>query len=121
MIGGILKDGTARIRLRVKGPRREKTIDAIIDTGYSAELTLPQFLIDHLGLQWRCLDRATLADGSRVVFDTYASKVVWDGRPQRITVDQSETEPLIGMALLEGFELTVQVRPGGKVTIRKLM
>jgi len=39
---------------------------------------------------------------------------------RRIPVDEAETVPLLGMSLLEGYELTVQVQPGGNVTIRAL-
>jgi hypothetical protein len=35
-------------------------------------------------------------------------------------VDEADTAPLVGMALLEGFELRVQVRSNGKVTIKAL-
>jgi len=35
-------------------------------------------------------------------------------------VDQAETTPLVGMSLLEGYELTVQAQPGGNVTIAAL-
>src|SRR4051812_41461378 len=50
MISGTVHDGRARIRLRVKGPRKERVIDALIDTGYSGELTLPEERIKQLGL-----------------------------------------------------------------------
>ena len=34
--------------------------------------------------------------------------------------DEADTAPLVGMSLLAGYEITAQVRPGGKVTIRQL-
>ena len=35
-------------------------------------------------------------------------------------MDEAATTPLLGMSLLEGYELTVQVRPAGNVTIKEL-
>ena len=45
---------------------------------------------------------------------------MWDGRPRRIAVDEASTAPLVGMALLDGYELNVQVRNGGSVSIKLL-
>ena len=65
MITGFIKSDEARIRLKVMGRRgREQEVEAIIDSGYSGALTLPPALIAMLGLRWRSVDRATLADGS---------------------------------------------------------
>ena len=44
----------------------------------------------------------------------------FDGAPRRIHVDEAEAAPLVGMSLPEGCELGIEVRPGGKVTIRQL-
>lgn len=73
-----------------------------------------------LDLVWRRRGRALLADGSESIFDIYEAIVIWDGEARRIPVDQAETTPLVGMSLLEGYELTVQAQPGGNVTIAAL-
>jgi predicted aspartyl protease len=64
--------------------------------------------------------RALLADGSESIFDIYEAVVIWDSEARRIPVDQAETTPLVGMSLLEGYELTVQAQAGGNVTIAAL-
>src|SRR5262249_55012964 len=121
MITGIVKADEARIRLTVRGPHgAEQVIDAVVDTGYTAWLTLPPDLIVALGLQWRSVDRATLADGSVWLFDVFEAKAIWDGRVRKILVDEADADPLIGMRLLRGFELKIQVRSRGKVTIKRL-
>jgi predicted aspartyl protease len=54
MITGVVQAGEGRIRLKVKGRRgRELEIEAVIDTGYTASLTLPPAVIQALGLRWR--------------------------------------------------------------------
>jgi hypothetical protein len=39
---------------------------------------------------------------------------MWDGKARRILVDEADTDPLVGMALLTGYELMMQVRARGK-------
>jgi clan AA aspartic protease len=121
MITGFVRADEGRIRLRVKGGRgRERELEAVIDTGYTASLTLPPAVIASLALRWRSLERGTLADGSEILFDVYVAKVVWDGNERRVLVDEADTDPLVGMALLSGYELKMQVRSRGKVTIKRL-
>jgi predicted aspartyl protease len=50
---------------------REQEIEAVIDTGYAASLTLPAAVVTALGLRWRSIDRFALADGSESIFDVY--------------------------------------------------
>jgi hypothetical protein len=46
--------------------------------------------------------------------------VEWDGKPISVLIGQTDAEALVGMELLKGHELTVQVSEGGKVTITRL-
>lgn len=120
MITGVVTaDRQVVIPLTVRGPTgQEQEIEAIIDTGFDGWLSLPSSLIALLGLAWRQRGRALLADGSEGVFDIYEGIVVWDGQARRIPVHETETTPLVGMSLLEGYELTVDVRPSGNVIIK---
>jgi clan AA aspartic protease len=121
MITGVVRGREARVRLKVRGTRgREPEIEALIDTGYTAYLTLPPAPVAALGLRWLSLDRGTLADGSECLVDVYEATVVWDRRPRRVPVDEVDADPLVGMALLSGYELKMQVRARGKVTIKRL-
>jgi len=122
MISGVVTDDRqAVIRLTVRGPTgQEQEIEAIVDTGVDGCLSLPSSLIVLLSLPWRERGRALLADGSDSVFDIYEGTVLWDGQVRRIPVHEAETIPLVGMSLLQGYELTVQVQRGGDVTVRAL-
>ena len=111
----------AIISLKVRGPKnRECAIDAVVDTGFNGFLTLPASLTQELGLVWRRRGRAMLADGRDSLFDIYEATVTWNSRPRRIAVDEADCDPLVGMSLLYGCELTVQVVDGGRVVIRPL-
>jgi len=121
MITGAVKSSEGRIRLTVKGLRgREQEVEAIVDTGYSASLTLPSALIAALGLPWQTMDTARLADGSQCIFSVFEARVVWDGKVRQILVDEADADPLVGMRLLNGHELKIQVRARGKLTIKRL-
>lgn len=121
MIAGVVRSDEARVRLTVKNARaRGRKIEAVVDTGFNSALTLPPSVIQALGLRWQSLDRCTLADGSECLFDVYEATIEWDGKPRQILVDEAECAPLIGMALLRGYELKMQVRPRGTVTIKRL-
>jgi clan AA aspartic protease len=121
MITGVVQSGEGRIRLTVKGRAgQEQEIEAVIDTGYTASLTLPPAVIQALGLRWQTLDRCKLADGSICLFDVYEAKVVWDGKVRQMLVDEADAEPLVGMRLLKGYKLEMEVRYRGKVTIKRL-
>ena len=61
-----------------------------------------------------------LGDGSVCMFDVYETSVIWDGQVRTIEVNESETDPLVGMGLLEGYELKIQGIAGGLVTITAL-
>ena len=96
------------------------SVPAVIDTGFSAWLTLPPNMIAALGWRWDQLFTGTLADGSNTIFDVYAGTIVWDGNTIDILVQAADSVPLVGMALIEGFELTVEAVDQGIVTLKRM-
>lgn len=95
-------------------------VEAVIDTGFNGFLTLPPALIASLGLPWLCRQQGQLADGSVLAFEVYMATVDWNGQPRSVEVEAAEAQPLLGMALMQGLELRIQVVPGGSVTIAGL-
>lgn len=119
--GNVSASYEATIRLLVRGPGgKENEIDAVIDTGFNGFLTLPPLQITALALDRLGRGRAILADGSEEVFDIYEATVMWDGQLLTVEADAADTDALIGMALLDGYELRIQVVDGGSVTIEAL-
>lgn len=96
------------------------TQDAIVDTGFNGWLSLPPDVISELSLKWKRRGRAVLGDGSECVFNVYEAVVVWDDTLLTIPVDEADAEPLVGMSLMEGYELKMQVFEGGRVELRKI-
>jgi clan AA aspartic protease len=100
--------------------RQTRVIDAVIDTGYTGFLSLPSEIIIALNLPWTGIDRGTLGDGSEVTFEVYAATVIWNGEYRNIPVNEAETDPLVGMSLLYGYDLRIQAVEGGGVTIEAI-
>ena len=99
---------------------QREVVDTVIDTGFGGFLSLPSEVIARLGLPWTISNPATLGDGSETVFDFYTGTVIWDGQYRQIDIAESETEPLLGMAMLYGYRLQVDAVEGGMVKIEKL-
>ncbi|MBI3822547.1 MAG: clan AA aspartic protease [Planctomycetes bacterium] len=121
MITGVVNRSEARIRRRIKGRgKREIEIDAIVDTGFTSWLTLLLAAIADLDLNWFGFDTAILGDGSTCSYDVYSAKVLWDGKLREILVDEADSEPLVGMRMLKGHRVMVDVRSRGSVTIKHI-
>jgi predicted aspartyl protease len=66
----------AVVRLRVRGPSGvESDIDVIVDSGFTASLTLPLTIVTALGLARQSGSSAVLVDGSICPFDIFAAEL----------------------------------------------
>jgi clan AA aspartic protease len=99
---------------------QRQVLDAVIDTGFNGFLSLPSTVIEALNLPWSGSDIVTLGDGSETLFDLYAATIIWDGQYHEIDIAESDTEPLVGMALLYGYRLQVDAIEGGIVRVEAL-
>jgi clan AA aspartic protease len=121
MMHGIVNQNCeAILPVVVKNNLTTQLVDALIDTGFSGFLTLPSDIISTLGLTWQGRDVATLGDGTSCTFEVYIATVIWDGQYREVYINESETMPLIGMALLHGHRLQVDAIEGGSVKIEAL-
>jgi clan AA aspartic protease len=111
----------AVIEVSLRGPTgRILHVEAVVDTGFDGKLSLPAAVISQLGFPWVRRGEGILADGSECSLEIYEATVLWDGRALSVLVDQIDTGPMVGMALLEGYELKAEIRSGGKITIKRL-
>lgn len=119
MISGQVSPGRApEVELWVYGMGGTCTaVRATVDTGFTGQLTLPAAVIAVLGLPKVGERTATLGDGSKARFDLFAGVVDWHGSPLSVVVEAAETDPLVGMQLLDDSDLRIDCRPGGAVEI----
>ncbi len=120
MITGFVNaDSEAMIRLRLRGTNgRQRDVSAIIDTGFNGFLTLPPDLIRALALPRIARARAVVANGGEEILDICRAVVLWDGKLRAVEATSLSNAPLVGMGLLQGHELLIQVEEGGKVFIK---
>ena len=120
MIQGYVNDiYEAIVPFTLQGPSGQtRDIEAVIDTGYTGFLTLTRALVTELQLRYRNRDLAILADGREAVFDVYGVAVLWDGNVRHLDAYISDAAPLVGMRLLDGHNLNIEVVNGGRVVVQ---
>ena len=92
-------------------------IEAVVDTGFGGFLTLPVALVAELDLPFANMGYVTLADDTVADLDIHHVAALWDGQSRNIEAYATGSAPLIGMMLLEGYSLRVNVKVGGRVVI----
>jgi clan AA aspartic protease len=118
--GKIVDNQEAIIELEIVDVNDTEKVEAIIDTGFTGELILPGDLIDRLGLPRIGELPITLGDGNEIDVGLYLGIVLWQGENRIVQVLRTSGKPLIGMSLLYGNRLTVDVIIDGDVTIETL-
>jgi len=110
------------VPLTVRGPSGlEVAVEAALDTGFNGFLTHPTLAVTSLGLPYRSHFRAGLADSSIIRLAVHAAVVMWDGAARDIEVLVADRQPLLGTALLSGYEVAIQFAEGGSITIELLL
>ena len=109
----------AIVTLPLLGPEGQaREIDAVVDTGFNGYLILPPMLVADLGLPVVGDGEAVLADGSEAAFDVYGVTALWDGQPRYVETGSVGVVPLVGMAMMDSYDLRIEVVNGGRVVIQ---
>lgn len=122
MMSGYVNDSReAILQIALVGDsKRLKSVRAIIDTGFTGDLTVPRSVIDELGFTIRGFQEVILADGSRQYFEMCVGSIIWNGQVRQVEINAAETDSLVGMGLLENYKLEIEGKPGGEVRITPL-
>ena len=96
------------------------TVEAVIDTGFTEFLALRAATVRRLRLPYRGSQHATLANGQETELAVYRGIVEWHGDARPVSVFAVEGGALLGMAMLEGSRLTIDVQEDGPVQIQPL-
>jgi clan AA aspartic protease len=120
LITGRVSGRHALIPLRVDGPNSRGEAEFVLDTGFAGFLTLPADAIAKLGLPYVGVQPSSLADSSKTLLTIYRLTVHWDGEDREVDVLELPGAPLLGMSLLDGFDVRIQAIDGGLVTIERL-
>ena len=121
MISGTVEGDEATVPVTIEDAGGVlQVFQAVIDTGFTGAITLPAAAVNSLRLAAMRPVRATVAGGERLAFNTYGATVRLHGRPQLARIIEMDGRPLIGMELLRGSRLVVDVVEGGGVSIEPL-
>ena len=101
------------------GDGRYQPVEALMDTGFTEDLTLPPDMVARLGLEYLERIPLFLADDQRIETSVYEGSVRWFGQDRIIRVIAAEGEPLFGMSLIEDCQVTFRARRGGDVLIEE--
>ncbi|MBC7528952.1 MAG: hypothetical protein H7308_15560 [Chthonomonadaceae bacterium] len=92
----------------------------VLDTGYTYFLTLPGNVIRRLGLPLIDSMEMIMANGEALRSNIYVGRVFWNGEEKIVPVLEAEGDALLGMELLYGNRLTVDITNEGTATINSL-
>lgn len=119
--GRVNASNEAIVPIGVEGRNgRKARIETVVETGFNGHLTLPSRLIQRLVLAHPGAAGADLADGTSVSLDLFEATVLWDGKERAVAILQTESEALLGMAMLSGHHVTFDAVVGGDVKIEAL-
>jgi clan AA aspartic protease len=93
------------------------TLDFVVDTGFTGYLTLPQEVINSLGLSYLESIDAKLADDSSIRLPIHEAIIIWHGETYPVRVLATGKRPLLGTALLQDCEFVAQFVDNGIVTV----
>ena len=120
--GIVNSDLEPRLNLRLRGQDGlVSVVDALVDTGYSGEISLPISVAKRLGSVRGLGGRIVLADGTSIAYDSYNVDFEWLGSRRRVAASAMGDDVVIGMGLLSEHALMIEATVGGAVTIVPLM
>ncbi len=119
--GNVTARREARLQLTVlAADQRARHVDVVLDTGFNGFLTLPSNVIRALRLRLVGARPVTLGDGSTAVLNLYRARLVWHEHERTALILQADGDPLLGMSLLYGSRIVLDVVVDGPVTIDPL-
>ena len=92
------------------------TQDAIVDTGFNGWLSLPPDLF----AKRRGRAFLVMEVNASSMSIKYKAVLFWGGNFLTILIDEGDSEPLVSMSVMEGYQLMVQVPEGGHVELSKV-
>ena len=119
--GSVASDLTPGISITLIGMNeRELEIEVEVDTGFTGALTLPAEIIESMGWPFQTNQTVKLADGKDYLMPLFRGIIRWKGEPRIFGVHSSLSKTLLGLEILEGHDLWMQVKRGGMVVISEL-
>lgn len=96
-----------------------RTLEVVVDTGFTGAFTLPERIAQELGLQ--SIDARDVIQASGQIFraDVCAIRLLWHGQPTDVPAYLMGSRPMIGVELLVYCHLAIDWWEGGDVSIEE--
>ena len=109
MIHGYFDDsGHPKIKIPVSGSREQIEIEALIDTGFDGEITIPSVIGVRLGLELTGLEEFELADGSVIQNFVFSGQATLGGQNREVRIMLADIdEAIFGTGLLTSYRLAI--------------
>jgi clan AA aspartic protease len=121
MTHGVVVELQAQIEVVFRLPTQpDLTIEFVVDTGFAGALTLPPVAVAALGLPFSQIMPTNLADDSHIQANIHEATILWDGHEVDVAVLAMGKRPLLGTALLDGYNLNADFEDNGAVTVTRL-
>jgi clan AA aspartic protease len=118
ILGKVTQSLDAVIPIQVRSSAEKSLqIDAVIDSGFNGTLAISKALAEQLKLEPLGVNEATLADGRIATLQFCKLAVDWHGGSRELAAWIVEKGCLVGMELLEGSRLQIDVVPSGEVSV----
>jgi clan AA aspartic protease len=120
MISGIVRDLLPRIRLLLPGQDGPIEVEFVVDTGFEGELAVPGSIANQLeagtfGQRLMFMADRTIRECPACYID-----LEWNEDLRSTEVLILDGNPLLGMYLMNGFQLQIEAREGGEVYLDPL-
>lgn len=111
---------TPKTRVEVRGRVDSIVVDAVIDTGFDGEISLPREVAEKLGLELVGHETFELADGTQVDELIFSGRARLSGKFRNVDILVANTqETLIGTRLLSDCRLIIDFKTGKVQIARK--
>lgn len=119
--GSVTPELEAVLDVHLEGANgRSETVLAVLDTGFDGFISLPPDLIAQMKLPFTGTECLVLGDGSETFFRVFRAIVHWHEERLIVPVFEIDAGALVGMALLYGSRLTMDVLENGPVRIEPI-
>lgn len=120
MIIGEIRDALPRVEITLLGNSGPVSVEVTVDTAFNGYLTLPPDILQQLGASPSIRVRNQLASGGEEYAVAAIVMLQWFDEVIPTEAIVYRNQPLLGMALLNGFHIDIEATEGGQVIIEPL-
>jgi len=120
MMLGHVRDHFPRISLSLPGRSGPLVTEFIVDTGFDGDLAFPQSVVNCLEATPSDAHDVRMADGSQQARAYYEIDLEWQEEDRMTEVLVLDSQPLLGVGLMEGHLLQAEMLTGGEVSLEPL-